>query len=101
MATGLIGAPVVRAQRDIVDYFTMAGATTPEYAIAFAEPRRRIARRVFRRMVDFGAVVLATDGKYWLDERRLADFRKENLAKVLGTLAIAGLAAAGAIALNG
>ena len=101
MASGIIGSLVMRARREIVDYFVTAGATAPEHAVAFAAPKRRIARRVFRRMVDFGAVVEAKGGKYWLDERRLADFRKESLAKMLGVLAIAGLAAAGAIALGG
>ena len=51
-------------------------------------------------MVKFRAVVPEGEGRYWLDERTLGHFRKEELARVLGAIAVAGFAAAGAIALG-
>jgi len=56
---------------------------------------------MFASMVQFGALQEAGNGSYWLDERRYADFRKERLARVLGILAIAGFAVAGAMAVAG
>ena len=96
-----VPAIVARARRRIVRHFETAGADAPEHAIAFAEPARRIERRLFRRMVAFGAIVATADGRYWLDERRLADFRKEGIARVLGVIALAAFAAAGAVAIGG
>jgi hypothetical protein len=96
-----VPAIVAQARRRIVHHFETAGATAPEHAVAFAEPARRIERRLFRRMVDFGALVATSDGRYWLDVRRLADFRKEGIARILGVVALAAFAAAGAVALGG
>ena len=100
--TGTVAATIVaRARRRIVDHFTSAGATLPGHAIAFARPSGRIERRIFRRMIAFGALRETRTGAYWLDTKRMADFRKESLARVLGVLAVAGFAAAGAIAFGG
>lgn len=90
---------VARARRRIAHHFTTAGATRADAATPYA-PGGRIERRIFQRMIDFGAVQRTEAGTYWLDERRFADFRKESLAKVLGILALAGFAAAGAIAVS-
>lgn len=99
--TGTVAATIAaRARRRIVDHFTSAGATLPGHAIAYREPTGRIERRIFRRMVAFGAL-RSEAGGYWLDARRLVDFRKESLARVLGIVAVAGFAAAGAIAFGG
>lgn len=90
---------VIRAQTAIIRHFTDAKATSAERAIAF-EPDGRAQRRVFRRMTRFGAVRPADSGRWFLDERALLDFRKEELARLLGVIALTGFAAAGAIAMG-
>lgn len=97
MSGAVAAAMVARERTRIATYFTTAGATRADAAIAYF-PKRRLEGRVFRRMAEFGALHETPAGKYWLDERRFADFRKESLAKALGILALAGFAAAGAIA---
>ena len=85
-----------RPQGRIVERLRTAGAIKPAAAVAFV-PSGRGERRLLDRMVKFGAVV-DIDGRYWLDERALVNFRKGELARVLGAVAVAGFAAAGAIA---
>jgi len=86
-----------RAQNRIVERLRAAGAIKPSNAAALA-PTGRGERWLLERMVKFGAVVAEAEGHYWLDERALTNFRKEELARVLGAIAVAGFAAAGAIA---
>ncbi len=88
-----------RAQSRLVQRLRAGGALRPAAAIAL-EPNGRAEKRLLERMVKFGAVVPETQGHYWLDERTLVHFRKEELARVLGAIAVAGFAAAGAIALG-
>ena len=99
MSGAVVAAMVARARGRVVDYFVTAGATQADAATAYA-PTRRLEKRVFARMLAFGAVKPTEAGLYWLDERKLGDFKKESLAKVLGILALAGFAAAGAIAVS-
>lgn len=99
LATRAADRLVTRAQTGIVERLRAAGAITPQHAAALS-PARRGERRVLERMVKFGAVVAAREGHYWLDERALPHFRKEELARLLGALAVAGFAAAGAIAMG-
>lgn len=86
-----------RAQNRIVERLRAAGAIKPMNAAALS-PTGRGERRLLERMVKFGAVMAESDGRYWLDERALVNFRKEELARALGAIAVAGFAAAGAIA---
>ncbi len=86
-----------RAQNRIVERLRAAGAIKPANAAAFV-PAGRGERRLLERMEKFGAIVAETDERYWLNERALVNFRKEELARVLGAIAVAGFAAAGAIA---
>ena len=85
-----------RAQSRIVERFRKCGATKPANAFAFIASGKR-EQRLLDRMVKFGAVI-ETEGRHWLDEKALTHFRKEELARVLGAVAVAGFAAAGAIA---
>jgi len=89
----------IRAQAAIVGHFTEAKATSADRAIAF-EPEGRAQKRMFRRMTRFGAILPTKEGGWWLDERALTHFRKEELARLLGVIALTGFAAAGAIALG-
>ena len=100
MSGAVAAAIVARARRRITVHFTAAGATAKDAAVAFA-PDGRVERRMFARMLAFGALKEAEPGLYWLDEAKLADFRKEALAHVLGILALAGFAAAAAIGFTG
>lgn len=86
-----------RAQGRIVAALRGLEAVSPASARAFA-PSGRGEQRLLERMMKFGAVVAETEGHYWLDEKALLHFRKEELARVLGAIAVAGFAAAGAIA---
>jgi tellurite resistance protein len=88
-----------RAQGRIVEALRTDGAVSADKATAFA-PTRRGDKRLLERMVKFGVVVAGAEGEYWLDEKALVHFRKEELARVLGAIAVAGFAAAGAIALG-
>lgn len=94
-------ALIARARQRIVWHFTSAGATTKPNATAFDPPDSKVEARVFARMLAFGAIEKTPEGRYWLNEARLSDYKKESLAKVLGILAIAGFAAAGAMAIGG
>lgn len=88
-----------RALSRIVAQMRAVGALNAGSAIAFI-PTRLGEKRLLERMVKFGALVAGTEGHYWLDERALLHFRKEELARVLGAIAVAGFAAAGAIAMG-
>ncbi len=95
-----MSALIARTRGRIVDYFVEAGATKPDAALPYA-PKGRMETRLFRRMTDFGLLVEVKQGRFWLDQSRLSDFRKESLARVLGGIALAGFAAAGAMAIGG
>lgn len=101
MSGAAVAVLVAKARKRIVHHFLEADATTRERAVAFTPRDRRLDRRMFASMVQFGALQEADAGHYWLDEKRYADFRKERLARVLGILAIAGFAVAGAMAVAG
>lgn len=88
-----------RAQNRIINRLRQAGAIKPASATAFT-PSGRSEQRLLERMVKFGAIVPEAEGHFWLDERALINFRKEELARVLGAIAVAGFAAAGAIAIG-
>lgn len=101
MSGAIVAAAVARARRRIASHFVEAKATTKTGAIAFAPGSSRLERRMFKRMVAFGAIKEEKGGLYWLDEKRLSDFKKESLARVLSILAVAGFAVAGAMAISG
>lgn len=101
MSGTVMATLVARARKRIEWHFVSAGATRKEAAIAFERPKGRIERRVFDRMLAFGAIEKTPAGTFWLVETRVGDFRKESLARVLGMLAIAGFAAAGAMVMGG
>ncbi|KQN92747.1 hypothetical protein ASE95_08785 [Sphingomonas sp. Leaf231] len=101
MSGAVMAAMIAKARNRVSWYFTSAGATSKATATRYETPDARLDRRVFKRMLAFGAIEKTPDGLYWLNEERLADYRKESLARVLGILAIAGFAAAGAMAIGG
>lgn len=88
-----------RAQNRLVERLRAAGAIKPANATRMEQLSGREAR-LLARMVQFRAVVAEGEDRYWLDERTLIHFRKEELARMLGAVAVAGFAAAGALALG-
>ncbi len=99
---GAVAVAVARARKDIVRHFTEAGATSPDRAVAYDPdaqgwPRKRLRRRIFRRMLDFGAIREMAPDTFYLDEARLDDFRSHMRRRALGIMAI-GAAAVAAIA---
>lgn len=101
MSAAVIAVAVARARRRVASHFIDAGATAKAKAIAYAPSSSRLERRLFARMLAFGAVVETEPGYFYMNEKRFADFRKESLAKVLSILALAGFAAAGALFVTG
>ncbi len=101
MSGTIMAALIAKARNRVAWHFTSAGAISKETATRFETPAARLDRRVFERMVAFGAIEKTPAGLYWLNEERTSDYRKESLARVLGILAIAGFAAAGAMAIGG
>ena len=60
-------------------------------------PRKRLRRRIFRRMRDFGAIREIRPDAFYLDEARLGEFRSHMRRRALGIVAL-GAAAVAAIA---
>ena len=89
-----------RSRNTVAIRLRTAGAVTRETATRIL-PEGKRETKLLDRMVAFGAVKETPEGSHWLDERRFLDFRKEGLASVLGYIAIAGFAAAGALAATG
>lgn len=99
-----VAVAVARARKDIVQHFTSAGALSPNRAVAYDPdaqgwPRKRLRRRIFGRMRDFGAIREMKPGEFYLDESRLDEFRWHMRRRALGIVAIAGAAVAAIAAL--
>jgi hypothetical protein len=72
MATAApIAAAAVRARKRVLGAFREAHATSPERAIGFT-PQRRLERKYFESLLDFGALIPGREGTWWLDEARAA-----------------------------
>lgn len=102
--SGAVAVAVARARKDIVRHFMTLGATSPDKAVAYDPdaqgwPRKRLRRRIFRRMCDFGAIREMKPGEFYLDETRLDEFRWHMRRRALGIVAIAGAAVAAIAAL--
>ena len=94
----MIAAATAAARRRVLRDFREAGAHSPPSAIAF-EPKRRLDRRYFNSLVDFGALIEAKPGTYYLDEDKLAEHtakRRKRAFTILGTVLVLGAAAFGA-----
>ncbi len=93
----MIAAATAAARRRVLRDFREAGAHSAESAIPF-EPRRRLDRRYFDSLVDFGALIEAKPGTYFLDEEMLAEHsrkRRKRALTILGTVLVLGAAAFG------
>jgi hypothetical protein len=89
-----------RTRNTIALRLRQQGAVSRDTAVP-AAPQGKAETKLLDRLVAFGAVKETPEGRHWLDERRFLDFRKEGLASVLGYIALAGFAAAGALAATG
>ncbi|CAN5491323.1 hypothetical protein BH09PSE4_BH09PSE4_23330 [soil metagenome] len=100
MSGAAVAVMVAKARKRIVRHFTQADATTPERAVAFEPGPRRIEKRMFRRLLEFGAVVETKPGLFYLDADRLDDFRASLRRRVFGVLALGTAAMAAVVALT-
>lgn len=94
MAGAAVAVMVRRARQDIVRHFTNAGATGPGKTVPYDPDadgwrHQRVRRRIFRRMLDFGAVREPRPGRFYLDENRLDEFRWHMKRRTLGLVALA------------
>ena len=91
MATSVIAAAAMRAEREIVDHFRRAGATSPERAVQ-APDLRPLGERRLSRLVKAG-ILRPADGGLWLDERLYESYHSDRRTALLFVvLAIVGIA---------
>jgi hypothetical protein len=94
----MIAAATAAARRRVLRDFREAGAFSEPSAIPF-EPKRRLDRRYFNSLVEYGALTEAKPGTYYLDEDKLAEHnakRRKRVFTILGTVLVLGAAAFGA-----
>jgi hypothetical protein len=92
--TPIIAGAVAASRRRLVRAFREAGAHSAPSAIAF-EPRHGPARRYFRALIQYGALVEAKPGTYYLDEAKLEEHsaaRRSRAMKLLAGVAVVGAA---------
>jgi hypothetical protein len=90
MATAVIAAAALRAEREIVAHLRGHRATAPDLATELP-PLRRVGERRLRRLLDARAVREAPGG-YWLDEAVYASYRADQRSvKVLLFVALFGV----------
>lgn len=99
-----VAIAVMRARQDVIRHFTAAGATSPDCAVAYDPdaqgwPRKRLRRRIFRRMRDFGAIREMRPDAFYLDEARLGEFRSHMRRRALSIVALGAVAVAAIAAL--
>ncbi|HMJ94046.1 MAG TPA: hypothetical protein VK472_08105 [Allosphingosinicella sp.] len=94
----IVAAAVAASRRRVLREFREANAISPPSAIPF-EPKRRLDRRYFNSLVDFGAAIETRPRVYYLDEEKLAEHsakRRKRAFTIMGTLLVLGAAAFGA-----
>lgn len=106
MSGAAVAVMIRRARQDIVRHFTGVGATTPERAVAYdpdaaGRRLRRMRRRQFGRLREFGAVREPRPGLFYLDEERLDAFVWSMRKRALGLIGLAGAAVAAVVAFTG
>jgi hypothetical protein len=93
----MIAAATAAARRRVLRDFREAGAHSAPSAIPF-EPKRHLDRRYFKSLLQFGALVEAKPGTYYLDEEKLVEHdakRRRRAFTILGTVLVLGAAAFG------
>lgn len=103
MSGTAVAVMIRRARKDIVRHFTDAGATTPHKAVAYDPDAagwrlRRMRRKQFARLRDFGAVQEPRPGLFYLDQERLDAFVWAMRKRAFGLIGLAGAAVAAAVA---
>lgn len=97
-SAAIAAATAAQARRAVIRHFTAHAATAPERAVGF-DPARRVEKRLFREMRDFGAVREASPGRFYIDADRLAYFRANVRRRVVRVALMAGALAAGIVAI--
>jgi hypothetical protein len=94
----IVAAAVAASRRRVLREFREANAISAPSAIPF-EPKRRLDRRYFNSLVDYGAAIETKPGVYYLDEEKVAKHsakRRKRALTIMGTLLVLGAAAFGA-----
>lgn len=100
MATSVIAAAAMRAEREIVDHFRRVGATSAERAVPAPADLRPLGERRLGRLVKAG-VLRPADGGLWLDERLYESYHSDRRTALLFVvLAIVGIAISVLLATN-
>jgi hypothetical protein len=81
---GATAALVIAAERQVVERLRLVGAVREADAIPLDNLRPLEARRL-QRLLDVGAVRKTGDGRYWLDEVKLAG-RQRRRRRILGSV---------------
>jgi hypothetical protein len=90
----VIAAAAIRARRRVKRHFGEAGAFSASTAIPF-EPGRRMEGRYFRDLVDYGAIVPAGEGLWYLVDDKLEAHSARRRRRAMGGIGAAlALAAA-------
>lgn len=95
----MIAAAAAQARRRVLGAFRQADATAPERAIGFTA-QRRMERRFFERLVDFGAIVETSEGRFYLDEAKVAEQmarQRRRAFKIMGGILAASAAVIGLV----
>ena len=100
MATSVIAAAAMRAEREIVQHFRRAGATSPERAVEPPLDLRPLGERRLGRLVKAG-ILRPAEGGLWLDERLYESYHADRRTALLFVvLALLGVLIAVALAKN-
>lgn len=98
MAGLSVSAGTARARRAVIRHFTEHAATDSERAVEY-EPTGRLERRMFRQMLDAGAIRQASPGRFYVEAGRLAVFRAGVRRRVVRVALISGVLAASVVAI--
>lgn len=85
---------ILRARKDAVRHFLDVGATRPDSAVTY-QPQRHLERRALAYLTGRQVVRLGEDGRYWLDEKAAAEWKRSTRTKaavLAGGLVAAGVA---------
>ena len=85
MGSSAVLTALKRAERHVLERLRAAGATSPERAQPLPDLRVLQSGRL-DRLLDAGAVVQATPGRFWVNESACADVRDERRVGVWALL---------------
>ena len=88
-----IAAAMRRGRRSVVEHLTRVGATGPDGAVTY-QPQEHPQRKGLGYLMAQGIVHMTEDGRYWLDQAAVEEWRRSSRTQ-------AALIAGGAVAALG